>query len=74
MPQFRVTFMNHIVETYIVEADDEAAAWDTDPADVEDREPERWDCTSCEVTDVEEVVGPQPDVPLGSLIVFRPAE
>jgi len=53
VPFYRVTFMNHIVETYLVEAESEEAAWDTDPDDVAEREPERWDCTSCEVVDVE---------------------
>jgi hypothetical protein len=55
MPQYRVTFMNHIVETYIVEAPDEATAWETDPEAVEDVEPDDWDCTVCEVTDVQPV-------------------
>lgn len=55
MPQYRVTFMNHIVETYIIDAPDEAAARETDPEDVEDLEPEQWDCTMCEVIDVQRV-------------------
>ncbi len=53
MPLYRVKFMNHIVETYVVGATSEAEAWNTDPADVEDKEPDDWDCTSCEVVDVE---------------------
>ncbi len=57
MPKFRVTFMNHIVETYIVEAEDEDAAWDTEADEVEEMEPESWDCTECEVTDVEWIAG-----------------
>lgn len=58
MPLFQVTFMNHIVETYLVEADDEEAAWETPAEDVEDIEPERWDCTSCEIIDVQPVDAP----------------
>jgi len=53
MPLYRVTFMNHIVETYLVEAPSREAAWQTDPDDVAEREPDRWDCTSCEIVDVE---------------------
>jgi len=52
MPLFEVTFMNHIVETYLIEAEDEDAAWNTEPEAVKDMESERWDCTSCEVIDV----------------------
>ena len=55
MPLYRVKFMNHIVETYLVEAATEEEAWNADPGDYEEKEPEDWDCTSCEVTDVEEV-------------------
>jgi len=57
MPLFQVTFMNHIVETYLVEADNEEAAWETEPFDMQPLEPERWDCTSCEVMDVRPVEG-----------------
>jgi len=53
MPLYRVTFMNHIVETYVVEAASAADAWNADPADYEEKEPDDWDCTSCEVIDVE---------------------
>ena len=55
MPRYRVTFMNHIVETYIVDAPNEATARETDPEDVEDLEPARWNCTLCEVIDVQRV-------------------
>lgn len=55
MPLYRVKFMNHIVEAYLVEATNKQAAWDADPGDYEDEEPEDWDCTSCEVVEVEEV-------------------
>jgi hypothetical protein len=63
MPRYRVTFKNHIVETYIVDAADEAAAWETDPEDVEDLEPDRWDCTMCEVTDVQRVTRTNSSLP-----------
>lgn len=53
MPLFRVTFMNHIVETYLVEAETEREAWETEAESVEERRPERWDCTLCEVVTVE---------------------
>ena len=55
MPLYRVKFMNHILETYLVEAPSKAAAWRADAGDYEDKEPDDWDCTSCEVIDVEEV-------------------
>jgi hypothetical protein len=45
--------MNHIVETYIIEAPDMATAEDTDPGEVEELEPDDWDCTLCEVIDVQ---------------------
>lgn len=57
MPLFQVTFMNHIVETYLVGADDEDAAWETEPEAVEDLEPERSDCTMCEVAAVQPAEG-----------------
>lgn len=57
MPLFQVTFMNHIVETYLIEAEDEDAAWETEPEAVEELEPERWDCTSCEVIEVQPAEG-----------------
>lgn len=47
MPHYRVTFMNHIVETYVVDAPSQVAAWNTDPEDVEALEPVMWDCTVC---------------------------
>ena len=52
MPLYRVKFMNHIVETYVVEAATEREAWNADPADHEDKEPDDWEGTSCEVIDV----------------------
>ena len=55
MPLYRVTFMNHIVETDLVEASSEEAAWNAEPGDYENEEPEDWDCTSCEVVDVAQV-------------------
>lgn len=56
MPLYLVKFMNHFVETYLVEAAaTEEGAWDADPRDYEDKTPEDWDCTMCEVVDVEEV-------------------
>ena len=55
MPLFRVTFMNHIVETYVVEAATEEEACNADPGDYEEKEPDDWDCTMCEVVDVEKV-------------------
>jgi len=53
MPLYRVTFMNHIVATYLVQADSEEAARDSNPNDFLNRKPEDWDCTMCEVVDVE---------------------
>lgn len=55
MPRYRVSFMNHIVETYIIDAPDEETAWRAAPEDVEELEPVWWDCTMCEVTDVQRV-------------------
>ena len=55
MPLYRVKFMNHIVETYIVEAATEEDAWNADPFDYQEKEPDDWNCTMCEVTDVEKV-------------------
>ena len=40
-----------------MEADDEDAAWETGPESVEDLEPERSDCTMCEVADVQPAEG-----------------
>jgi hypothetical protein len=53
MPLFEVTFMNHITDTYVVEAEDEEAAWELTADDVEGLESLRWDCTSCTVEHVE---------------------
>ena len=61
MPLFQVTFMNHIVETYLVEAENEDAAWETEVETVQQIEPERWDCTSCEIVDVKAVEGTSVD-------------
>ncbi len=69
VPRYRVTFMNHIVETYIVDAPDEQTAWETDPEDVEDLEPARWNCTLCEVTDVQRVT--RRNTPLAGRRPFR---
>ena len=57
MPLYRVKFMNHIVETYVIEAPNEEAAWATEPWQVQEEKPEDWDCTLCELHDVEEVEG-----------------
>ncbi len=52
MPLFRVSFMNHIVETYEVEAPDEESAWRLQPWQVDDLKPVSWDCTLSELGDV----------------------
>jgi hypothetical protein len=53
VPLFEVTFMNHITDASVVEAEDEEAAWALTADDVEGLDSHRWDCTSCQAEHVE---------------------
>lgn len=72
MPLYEVTFMNHIVETYLVEAKNDREAWETPPEDVEELEPLRWDSTMCEVTDVERSPSRHTQIVGNGLLALRP--
>ncbi len=55
MPLYRVKFMTQVVETYVIDAEDEDAAWRTKPWQVDEQEPENRERVLLELNDVEQV-------------------